>query len=166
MAANMIRNSIPLILAGLLIAAVSFGIGFKVARCTESHTLVHLQETAWMEDQLSLTSDQVEKMKAIEEEFNAKLLELCDEHCAARNALGDLLWSDAWSLDAERNLLEEMGRAQVKTDATRLAHIRRIHATLAPDQQERYEIWVRKCLYTACPHHQHHGGLSHDGGVQ
>jgi len=148
-------------LAGLAVAALSFGVGHGSATRAAPPSLASLQDVAWLKTQLELSASQVETLHALEEEYGTELIALCGDHCAARSQLAAQLLGADWSADTELALLETMGRTQVRTDVMTLEHIRRVHQVLTPAQQATYERHVSACLATACPHRLHHGSMGH-----
>jgi Spy/CpxP family protein refolding chaperone len=161
----MMKRMIALLLAGALIAAVGYVAGLHAAQRGHPPPLAHLQDSAWLQQHLGLTASQVEMLQTIEKDYNVRLLSLCEEHCSARNDLAAQLLRADWSAEAEQDMLERMGRAQVKTDAVTLDHIRQVRRTLTPEQRARYDQYVAVRLQTACPHHLHHGTMAHTDGV-
>ena len=159
------KQVLILLVIGAVIAAAGYGAGRYATHRSQPPPLAHLQDAEWLKQHLGLTASQAEMLQEIEKEYNVRLLSLCEEHCSARNELSAQLFREDWSVQVEQELLERMGRAQVKTDAVTLDHIRRVRRTLTPEQRARYDQYVAARLRTACPHHLHHGAMAHTNGV-
>lgn len=150
---------------GVLIAALSYVFGVWTAQRSAPPPLADLQDAAWLKKHLGLSEAQEKAVYALEEKFGAEVIALCGEHCSARNELASQLLRADWSEDVEQALLEDMGRAQIRTDAAILEHVRRVSRVLTPAQRARYQELVGARMHSACPHHLHHGAMAHTDGV-
>lgn len=151
--------------AGVAIAMISYGIGLHTAHRAHPPSLAKLQDALWLKQQLGLNASQETALREIEKEYNAQLVALCEVHCAARNELATQLLRADWNATVEEELLTEMGRAQLQTDAVTLEHIRRVSRVLTPAQRARYQQYVSERMHAACPHQLHHGALAHSEGT-
>ena len=102
---------------------------------------------------LDLTPDQARQLAAADKDYQVKVDEGCEKHCAARFELGTALTkSDASQAPA---CVERMCAAQTEMERATLAHILRIREFLTPAQRERYAKLLYEQVCTACPMGMH-----------
>ncbi len=159
------RRILPILVAGMLVAIVSYMAGLHAAHRAQAPVMAELQDAQWLKKELGLTDSQVATIGNLETAYRAQLATLCEGHCSARNELAEQLLRRTSRRETERALLDEMARVQVDTDAVTLEHIRNIRQVLTPDQRIQYDQLITMRLQTACPHHLHHGSMARTDGI-
>jgi hypothetical protein len=112
--------------------------------------LDQLRDAKYLKSALGLTDEQAASIQSLQEEYISELEECCGRHCQARAKLGEAMFADSGT-DVLHATVESMCRAQIDSEMATITHIRKVHDSLTPDQQEKYERMVTGCVCGSCP---------------
>lgn len=146
------RTTWPLTIVVVVLAALAaFGIAQWAACPRTPVPLNALNDVNWLARQLQLSPAQVREVRQLQSGLQRELQQCDLAHCAARCRLADVLFGDTntWAGTAA---VDEMCRMQAEGERATLAHIRKVHKLLTPEQQKKYEDLVTTCVCSSCPH--------------
>ncbi len=126
----------------------AFGLSRWLAGRSPAAAAVNIHDTAWLKSQLQLTDAQAKSLENLEKEFQAKLNTACNEHCAARIALGNELMKPAPDVEQARADVEKMNQVQADSERATLDHILKVRALLNEDQARQYSAMIRDQVCT------------------
>lgn len=137
---------LPLLCAAVSAAAAWGVVYWNAGRCQSSSGIGRSDDAAWLTRTLGLDDGQQAAVRAACADYAAELKRCSATHAAARCALSCRLFEPnvtAADLDGEA---EALCRAQLAAEKATVAHFRRVHSVLTPEQQARYEAVVRTCV--------------------
>ena len=134
----------------LVLGAAVFGALAVRSFARPAADLDRLKDATLLKAELGLTDEQVARIQALQKDYVGQLEDCCESHCAAREQLGKVMFSGS-DTNELAVVVEKMCRAQLASDMATVAHIRKVHEGLTPEQQKKYEQMVTGCMCSACP---------------
>jgi len=149
------RYSAILIAQFVVIAAAAFFGSWAYARWQSTPAEPAGNEMSWFQSQLGLNVEQASKLEKVHEAFQAEQSKLCEEHCAKRFELGELIkQSDSMSPRVEQ-LARELSELEARSQRITIQHIFEVGKQLSASQREKFVSKVYDQICSSCPMGSH-----------
>lgn len=137
------------ILALAAVAALAFSAGRWSAQPTAPYD--PLRDVAAIQlDWLDLTAAQAAEIETIEPVYRSAIQTGCDEQCASRCRLVNLLTADTWDPEKVRQQVEAMCAAHRANEMATLDYLENVRRILNPEQRARLMERIGTCLCERC----------------
>lgn len=107
-------------------------------------------DARWLTRQLGLSPAQATAVEVLATDYRHQLGDQCQTHCTARTGLRDVIFHQDPDAAKARAALDTMAKAQLESELATIAHLRKIHALLTPQQQPAFEKLVLACICDNC----------------
>ena len=106
---------------------------------------------SWFQSQLGLSADQTARLESMQKAFQAEQMKLCEQHCAKRFELAELIKKGGGAVTPQmETLTREMADIEAKSEKLTINHIFEIGNQLNAEQREKFLVKVCDRINASC----------------
>jgi hypothetical protein len=152
------RFGVILLLQVVVIAAAAFAGSWAYSRWQSCCPAPATDEVSWFRSQLGLNPAQAAKLETLHESFRAAQSKLCEQHCAKRFELGELIQQSDSITPRIETMTKELAALEAESQRLTIQHIFEVGKQLDAGQRTKFVNKVYEQMSTSCPMGSHKPG--------